>query len=475
MAENPRETAARKAFEAELGREFRARFPASRDHHDRFGKALLDHSSHAVRWTEPFMPVAAEAHGATFRDLDGNRFLDFWQGHFSNVFGHNPERLTTALAESLRDRSGLQTGLLHAAEAEVAQRVCAMTGQDTARFTTAGTLGTFYATVLARAFTGRERVLKIAGGWHGSQPFGLERRSPGTPPAVVRRRPGTNLDSEGLSQSASGEVVTTPFNDVEALRERFARDGDAIACMTVEPVMSAAGGIVATREFLQEARRLTEHHGALLVCDEIITAFRYRAGDLSAHFGVRPDLLVLGKILGGGLPIAAVAGRRDVMDLCTRAAARVKFEGGTFSALELSMTAAKVTLDYLDDNADSFYPKTFALGDASREAVTRVAQAAGVPLAIAGFAPGVLPGGPLVMIHPLARELDGPPRAPGELEAARHPIVTPGLLKAVLLLHGVSTRSGLGMWTEAHEEGDVAALERAYADALARFRDAGLI
>jgi glutamate-1-semialdehyde 2,1-aminomutase len=285
-------------FRNDLDREYGRKFPRSRLHHAETGRFVLDRTSHAIRWNEPFMPVVRQAGGAIIEDLDGHRILDYWQGHFANIQGHNPASIRTALAAALEAGRGLQTGMLHEIEAEVVGHLCRSTHTETARLTTSGTLGTLYAIMLARAFTGRDRVLKVTGGWPGSQPFGLKG-------VEVRGTSGGRLDSEGLWAGADEEIVLTRFNGVEDLRNIFRQTGDRIACFVVEPVLGSGGGPVASPEYLREARRLTEKHGALLLCDEIITGFRFRAGDCSALYGVRPDLLILGKIIGGGMPVAA--------------------------------------------------------------------------------------------------------------------------------------------------------------------------
>ncbi len=452
-------------FRESLAGEFARRFPRSKAFFDSRRGPLLDDVSHALRWTEPFMPVTRRAAGPAIEDLDGHRIVDYWQGHFTNILGHNPPLVTEALATALDGGRGLQSGMLHEVEAEVAAAICGRTGMETLRFTTSGTLGTFYSVVLARAATGRDRVLKISGGWHGSQPFGLK---------GVAARGGSfdHLESEGLSSSTGAEVVLTRFNDPDDLRATFASSGDRIACFLLEPVVGAGGGMAATIEYLREARRLTEKHGALLLCDEIITAFRFRAGDLAAAYGVRPDLLIMGKVLGGGMPVAAVAGRRDVLELSTRKSGRVKFEGGTYSAHELSLIAARAMLNHLVSEEQQIYPRLAALGDRLRRGIARVGAEAGLPLHLFGAAGEPLAGS-LVLAHPV-REGAARPTSPEELAQVAHPYVTERLLKSVLLLEDLSTRSGLGAVSLAHGDEELARTLDGYRAALARLKAAGL-
>lgn len=455
-------------FRAGLEEEYRTRFPRSWARWSAPSTALLDGTSHAVRWNEPFMPLAARARGPHVETLDGPVWIDYWQGHFANLFGHNPTFVREELGAALQEGHGLQTGFLHEVEAEVAELIRATTGMQAVRFTTSGTLGTFYATVAARAFTGRERVLKVSGGWHGSQPYGLV----GVTPDGDHFR---GIESEGLSSGLSGELLVTRFNDVDMLRATFAAHGDAIACVLLEPVMGAAGGLVATREYLAELRALTAHHGALWIADEIITGYRWRPGDLCAHYGVRPDLLILGKTLGGGMPVAAVAGRRDVLELCTRRSGRVKFEGGTYSAHELSLIASRAVLRRVVEQADAIYPALFARGERLRAGLEAAAKRAGIPVAITGVAPGALPGIALLMVHPVSEPLAQPARCPEDLLGKRHPAIDGKLLKAVLLLHDLSVRSGLGALSTAHDDHTIDATVTRFEDGLGRLRDAGLV
>jgi glutamate-1-semialdehyde 2,1-aminomutase len=452
---------------AELEEEYAQRFPLSRAWYENVGGRALDGTSHAIRWNDPFMPVARRAEGPIIEDLDGHRIIDYWQGHFANLLGHNPEGIREALVEALEDGRGLQSGMVHEVEGEVCDLIGRATGTESVRLTTSGSLGTFYATMLARAFTGRDRVLKVAGGWHGSQPFGLKGVS-------VRGSSFEHVESEGLWAGAEEEIVLTRFNDLDDLRGRFASSGDRIACFVVEPVLGAGGGMVATPGYLREARALTEKHGTLLLCDEIITAFRFHAGDCAALYGVRPDLLILGKILGGGMPVAAVAGRRDVLELCTRRSGRVKFEGGTYSAHELSLVAARAQLCHLRDTGDEIYPRLAALGDRARRGVTRAAEEVGVPIVVTAAPGGALPGSSLVMWH-VAREDADPPSCPEELAERRHPGIGERLVKSAMLLEGVSVRSGLGAVSTAHTERDLDASAEATRAALERFRRAGLV
>jgi glutamate-1-semialdehyde 2,1-aminomutase len=189
---------------------------------------------------------------------------------------------------------------------------------------------------------------------------------------------------------------------------------------------------------------------------------------------VRPDLLILGKIMGGGMPVAAVAGRRDVLSLGTRASKRVKFEGGTYSAHELSLLATREIVSHLVTNEETIYPRLAAAGDRMREAVARVAVEAGLPVQVLGSSAEDGIRGSLVLVHPAAGDA---PRSTcsEELAAAAHPWITERLLKAVLLLEDVSSRSGIGAISTTHTDEDLDRTLDGFRAAVERLKRAGLV
>lgn len=456
------------SLKRELAADLAALYPLSSARCATRGAALLDQTSHAVRWNAPFMLTVARCEGAAIFELGGARLVDYWQGHFANVLGHNPVEVRAALQATLADGRGLQSGMLHEVEHEFAELLTQRTGTETLRFTTSGALATFYSVLLARAFTRRQRVLKIAGGWHGSQPFGLK---------GVSARDGSfdHLESEGLPGTTDGDVELCTYNDVEALEHAFAQRGDRFACVILEPWLGAGGGIGATSAFLRAARELSERHGALLLCDEIIAGFRFRAGDVTSLYGVRPDLLILGKVIGGGMPVAAVAGRRDVMQLASRDSKRVKFEGGTYSAHELSLVAGLTMVSHLVANEVAIYGELARRGAALRSGLEEIARDLAVPAWISGWPNDAVAGSSICHIR-FGRERGGRPECPEQMvgAGAAHPLVDDDLLRAALLIEGVNVHNGLGAASVAHGDAEVAATLAGYRQVLQRFRASGL-
>jgi glutamate-1-semialdehyde 2,1-aminomutase len=434
---------------AELSSEYAQHAPASAAVQQSAVRYLVDGGSHSLRLLRPFPPRIASACGAWVTDEDGYRILDFWQGHFANVLGHNPEIVTDVLARALDHRFGLQTGFTDRLEVGAAQIICERTGLERVRFTTSGSLATMYAVMLARAFTGRELVLKVRGGWHGAQPWGLK--------GVSYHDGFDQVESAGIPAVVAEQTILTGFNNLALLRETFRIYGGKLACFILEPVIGAGGMMPATREYMREARELTREYGVVLVHDEVVSGFRYRAGDVGAFYQVQPDLLALGKAVGGGMPVAAVAGRADILDLVGRARGHaVKYSGGTYSAHPASMLAGKTFMSYLVENEERVYATLREVARATRRAVTEAFADEGMQVRFAGDGNDALPDNSLHMLRfPRRRgcRLDTPEEVYDP--AICDVVLSDHVLQLALLLEDVYTVHGLGATTAAHTHEDI--------------------
>ncbi len=461
---------------AALAAEYERRSPRSAALQREALARLVDGGSHTLRLIRPFPPRIASARGAYVVDEDGHRILDFWQGHHANVLGHNPEVVTRALADGFASGFGLQTGFTDRLQVETAELLCARTGADKVRFTSSGSLATMYAVLLARASTGRDLVMKVGGGWHGAQPWGLVGVDfHGGAPRAGRRGgqedPGFRQpESRGLPPAVAGEVVVTRFNDTAMLAEQFRRHGKKIACFIVEPFLGSAGCLPATREFAAAARELTRAHGALLIFDEVIAGFRFRAGSLAGLLGVQPDLSTFAKIMGGGMPVAAVAGSADVLALAGRGGG-VKFSGGTYSCHPASLLASKTMMGWLAGHEADVYPRINALGEKARRAVEGALRAEGLFARCTGDPNDAVPGSSMGAVHfPL-----DPSTACDTPEQTRNPEVcdvelSDTVLQLALLLEDVHVMHGLGSVSAAHTEADIERLAEATGRAARRIR-----
>jgi glutamate-1-semialdehyde 2,1-aminomutase len=451
---------------AELGESYRRHAPKCAALHERAKRHLVDGVSHTRRLVTPFPPRIASALGAWVRDEDGNRILDFWQGHYANILGHNPDIITTALIHALEGGQGLQTGFVDRLQVEAAEILCRQTGAERVRFTTSGALATMYSVLLARAFTGRDLVIKVGGGWHGAQPWGLKGVS-------FRGANGySRMETEGLPGILDEGTIVSHFNDPDRLQDDFARWGNRAACFIVEPFVGAGGFIPATPEYLQTARALTERHGAVLIFDEVISGFRFRAGSMGALYGIQPDLATFGKIAGGGMPVAAVAGRADILNLVgADGGKKVGFTGGTYSGHPAAMLAAKTMMEYLIAREAEIYPRLADLGEKTRRAMEEAFAEEGIYARCTGYGNGALPGSSMGMLHfPYRDGCDF--TSPEGVNAPRKCDIglRDNVLQTALLLEDVHVVHGLGALSMAHTEADIEYLRAACIRAARRIK-----
>jgi glutamate-1-semialdehyde 2,1-aminomutase len=278
----------------------------------------------------PFFVERGE--GAYLVDVDGNRYLDYVLSWGPLILGHAHPRVVAALERALRD--GTSFGAPSPLELELARLVeDAMPSVELLRFVSSGTEATMSALRLARAFTGRSRIVKFAGCYHGHADLLLVQAGSGVATLGLP-------DSPGVTPGAVGDTLMAPYNDLDAV-ERLLDDGD-VAAVIVEPVAGNMGLVPPQPGFLSGLRELTTAHGALLVFDEVMTGFRVHPGGAQALYGVVPDLTTLGKVIGGGLPVGAYGGRREIMELV--APAGPVYQAGTLSGNPLAMTAGIETL-----------------------------------------------------------------------------------------------------------------------------------
>ena len=348
---------------------------------DRASQYQIRGGSHNLRLFIPFPFYVFECNGSKVRDADGNIYVDFWQGHFANILGHNPKIIRKTIISSLRRGQGLISGFPESPQVEFAELILRQIGADKIRFTTSGTLATMYSIMLAKAYTKKDIVMKVGGGWHGAQPYVLK--------GISSYDQGLNLlESSGLPSNIDSEIVVTRFNDTEDLEEKYRNYGEQIACFILEPFLGAGGFIFAYRDYLQRARELTLEYNSLLIFDEVISGFRFHPGGVQSLYGIKPDLTVLGKAIGGGMPVSAVAGREDIMALCSpeaKAEQRVKFDGGTFSAHPASLLAGKTFIRYLISHDSNIYPRIGKLGAKVRKGIEEIFAQHGFHVKCTGY------------------------------------------------------------------------------------------
>ncbi len=424
--------------------------------------------SHTIRLWKPYPFFVSRAEGAIVRDVDANDYIDYWQGHYANVLGHNPRFLQKAMVEFLR-KGSLHTGFEADHQVELAELLLLRLGYrgHKVRFTTSGTLATMYAVMLAQGHTGRDLILKVGGGWHGASPYllkGVKYR------AEAGFRGG---ESSGLSPEFLRKTLITRFNDGEALKKVFKTRGNRLACFLLEPFIGVGGFLPASEEYLILARELTQKYGVLLIFDEVISGFRFCPSGVQILYGIEPDISTFGKLIGGGHAVAAVVGKSQVLEHCEPQAGseqRVLFEGGTFSAHSEYMMAGLLMLGYLIKHATSVYPSLSRSGEFLRKGIESVFARENIRAKCTGAGNDSIPGSSLFMVHfprgnhSLAR--------PEDLHDERRSDVDlrEDILKLALLVNGVNVVHGGGAVSTAHRKHDLEKTIAAYGEAAQIFR-----
>jgi glutamate-1-semialdehyde 2,1-aminomutase len=351
-----------------MGQTYAEKTEESKKLYRRAKKIFAGGVSHNARLYEPYPLFVKRAKGEYLWDEDGNKYVDYWMGHTALILGHSPRVVVEALREQIPN--GTHYGMGSRLSVELGEEIqrsvpCA----EMMRFCNTGAEATMYLVRLARGYTKRRTVIKMAGGWHG---YGTELNK-----AV--HMPFDKSESEGILPEEQAHVKPVRFNDLEAARRALAEAKGDVATIFLEPVLGAGGCIPADPDYLRGLRELADQAGALLAFDEIITGYRLAIGGAQERYGVKPDLASFGKIVGGGLPIGLVCGLKEVVSMAdpSRKDRLVSIGGGTFSENPLSMTAGLATLRFLRKNRGTVYPKLEEAGRRVRSGVDRAFAEAG--------------------------------------------------------------------------------------------------
>ena len=305
--------------------------------------------------------------GACLYDVSGRSYIDYVGSWGPMIAGHANPAIIAAVQEAVS--KGLSFGAPAAAEVTMAERLCELVdGMDMVRMVNSGTEATMSAIRVARAATGRDRILKFEGCYHGHADAFLVKAGSGALTLGVPTSPG-------VPSAYADLTLTLPFNDLEAVRNCFAEQGDEVACLIVEPVAGNMNCIPPVAGYLQGLRDLCDQHGVVLIFDEVMTGFRVALGGAQALYGITPDLSTFGKVIGGGMPVGAFGGKRELMEQV--APSGPVYQAGTLSGNPVAMAAGLATLDQI--TAPGFYE---ALGDKTRmltEGMQAEADFAGIP------------------------------------------------------------------------------------------------
>jgi len=314
---------------------------------------------------EPFFVARGE--GARLHDVDGKEYIDYVMSWGALLLGHADPSIVAAIQRAATQ--GTSYGAPCPAEVELAEVVVeAVPSLEMVRFVNSGTEATMAAVRVARGATGRELIVKFTGCYHGHGDAFLVQAGSGVATLGLPNSPGVPAPLAGLT-------LTAPFNDLTAVEELFRRYGERIACVILEPIVGNGGFIPPVAGFLEGVRRLTREHGALLIFDEVMTGFRVAYGGAQGLYGVEPDLTTLGKVIGGGLPVGAYGGRRDLMEQV--APVGPIYQAGTLSGNPLAMAAGLAQLRYLREHDP--YAALQRRGERLVEALVCRARELGIP------------------------------------------------------------------------------------------------
>lgn len=316
-------------------------------------------------------PVVMErAEGAYFWDVDGNKYIDYLAAYGPIITGHAHPHITEAITKAAQ--SGVLYGTPTPHEVKFAKMLKeAMPGMDKVRFVNSGTEAVMTTIRVARAYTGRDKIIKFAGCYHGHSDLVLV--AAGSGPATL----GTP-DSAGVPKSIANEVITVPFNDIEPFREAMEKWGDQIAGVLVEPIVGNFGIVEPKPGFLQAINDISHEAGALVIYDEVITAFRFMYGGAQDMLGITPDLTALGKIIGGGLPIGAYGGRAEIMEKV--APLGPAYQAGTMAGNPASILSGIACLEVLQK--EGVYEHLDHIGRLLEEGILERAKKYGITITI---------------------------------------------------------------------------------------------
>ncbi|MBR0343930.1 MAG: glutamate-1-semialdehyde 2,1-aminomutase [Rudaea sp.] len=332
-------------------------------------------------WT-PYPLFVRSGQGSHLTDVDGNEYIDYLLGLGPMIFGHRPPRVTQAVVDFIQQR-GTVFALPTEDEARLAQKIiAAVPSVDQVRLCNTGTEAVLYATRLARAFTGRRKIIRFEGMYHGFSDGVYWSKHPSLDKAGPDNRPVAVAQGPGMPKGVEENLIILPWNDAQALPDAIAREGDQIAAVLSEPIMCNTGCILPQPGYLEAMRELTQKHGIVLIFDEVITGFRLGLAGAQGRLNIRPDLSVFAKGVGGGFPVAAMGGRADIMALVANGTVSM---AGTYSANGIAIAAANAALDEL--NTPGLYEKLDAVSDELRLGLGKVLQDAGLPAYVVGLGP----------------------------------------------------------------------------------------
>lgn len=389
----------------------------SRDLYQRALKSLPGGNTRTTVFMKPFPIYAASGAGCRVTDLDGNEYIDCINNFTSLIHGHAHPALIEAATRQLA--LGSAFGMPTDSEVDLAELLAArLPSVDQVRFANSGTEAVMMALKAARAYTGRPKIAKCEGAYHGSYDYAEVSLDP-TPAAWGGNAPVSVAYAKGTPENVLADVVTIPFNDIEAAVSLIREHGAELACVLVDPMPNRAGLVPADKAYLEALREVTREVGALLIFDEVIT-FRLGYHGAQGLWGIEPDLTTLGKIIGGGFPVGAIAGGKEFMSVFDPSSGKPALpHGGTFSANPVTMRAGIAAMELLDEAA---FARLDMIGQTVRDGIDAAFRNTGVPGRTVGL-------GSLLKIHFTDRQIrDYRSAYLNDAETKRQTVFNAGLL-----------------------------------------------
>ena len=313
--------------------------------------------------------------GAYLYDADGNRYLDCIGSWGPLVLGHAHPQIMEAIHAQLA--KGTTFGAPTELEVQLAQMICeAVPSVQKVRMVSSGTEATMSAIRVARGYTGRDKIVKFEGNYHGHADFLLAKAGSGIATLGLP-------ECAGVPAATTADTLTLPYNDAQAVRDLFDAQGDSIACVIVEPVVGNMGCVPPHADFLPALREVTAANGSVLIFDEVMTGFRLAYGGAQERYGIAPDMTTLGKIVGGGLPLGAYGGHAEIMDAV--APVGPVYQAGTLSGNPVAVTAGLAMLRLLREHKAEIYPRLETIGARLADGLRRLARNHNVPVVVNQF------------------------------------------------------------------------------------------
>ena len=323
--------------------------------------------------------------GSRMWDVDGNEYIDYCLGYGPMIFGHQPKEVIDAVIETITQK-GVHFTFPHELDYKVGEAIQRLVPSvDLIRFACSGTEATMAAMRLARAYTGREKIIKFEGCYHGWSDLNfVSYHPPIYPSSGLYNAPRPVPDSTGIVSGCVESLIIQPYNDLEVIEKTLKMRHFEIAAIMLEPIMGSCGVIPPKEGFLEGLRRLTREYGILLIFDEVMTGFRVAPGGAQDYYNVQPDISTFAKAIAAGFPVACFGGSKDVMAL---EAKNEVVHGGTYTASPMGLAAAHATLKKIEEEKDIIYPNLFKMADRLRKGLEKTIRDAGIYCFTQGVGP----------------------------------------------------------------------------------------